>query len=118
MRYFISIIITIIILTSCKIKESSVKEVKSSVMEQPTTKNKAEKDIILQGVLRMQGMTTYQYGTHILKTKKKSYALRSKDIDLDTFISKSVEIMGQKIEGYPVSGGPDYIKVVSIKEKK
>lgn len=101
-----------LLLTSCKTKETVVEQEKNSSTETTT------KQITLSGILRPQGMTTYQYGTHVLKANGKTYALKSKSINLGDFIEKSVEITGDKIDGYPISGGPEYINVTSIKEKK
>jgi hypothetical protein len=73
-----------------------------------------------RGIIQLQGITTYQYGTHVLVDKDGDtiYALRSEGIDLDGYRDKKVKIVGIKIEGYPVDGGPDYLKVRSIKIEK
>jgi hypothetical protein len=73
------------------------------------SKNKGE--IKVSGTIQKQGITTYQYGTHTIAT----YALKSKSIDLDNYINQEVTIYGNKIEGYPVSGGPEFIEVTTIK---
>jgi hypothetical protein len=70
------------------------------------------------GTIQKQGITTYQYGTHVLidNTGKTTYALGSDDVDLDKFINKKINrICGRKVKGYPVDGGPDYIVVSNIK---
>lgn len=67
--------------------------------------------IEVNGVIQKQGVTTYQYGTHVIS----GYALRSSSIDLDDYINQNVTIVGYKIVGYPVDGGPDYIEVEQIK---
>ena len=63
------------------------------------------------GILQKQGITNYQYGTHILA----GYALRSNVIVLDDYVNQNVTIIGRKIEGYPLSGGPEYLEVTHIK---
>jgi len=69
------------------------------------------------GVIKAQGFTTYQYGTHILTDGAGNtiYALRSSSVALDNYIGKNVEIKGHKVKGYPVDGGPKYIDVSKVK---
>jgi hypothetical protein len=68
----------------------------------------------IEGTLLEQGFTTYQYGTHTLG----SYALRSSTVKLDDYVDQEVEVIGRKVEGYPVEDGPDLIEVEQIKRKK
>jgi hypothetical protein len=68
----------------------------------------------IEGTLQEQGFTTYQYGTHTLG----NYALRSSTVNLDDYVNQEVEVIGRKVEGYPVDGGPDLIEVEHIKVKK
>ena len=63
------------------------------------------------GKIQQQGMTTYQYGTHVMA----GYALRSGTIDLDKYIGQTVTLVGYRIEGYPIDGGPDFLEVEKIK---
>lgn len=72
----------------------------------------------LSGTLEATGITSYQYGSHTLTTEDTFYALRSEKIDLSQFEGKTVSLEGEKVEGYPVDGGPDYIEVNNIKEKE
>jgi len=44
------------------------------------TKNLATDQIELTGIIREQGVTTYQYGTHILTSNDMTYALRRKQL--------------------------------------
>lgn len=69
------------------------------------------KRIEIIGTIQKQGITTYQYGTHTIS----GYALRSSSITLDDYINQNVTVIGYKIDGYPVDGGPDYIEVEEIK---
>lgn len=69
----------------------------------------------LEGVIAVQGITTYQYGTHTLTTDTEFFALRSETVDLEQFINQNVVIRFEKISGYPVDGGPDYLEVLEVK---
>lgn len=66
------------------------------------------------GTLEKQGMTTYQYGTHVISNGSVTYALRSQKINLDLYKGKTVEILGTKIEGYPIESGPEYLEVEKV----
>ncbi|RMF01783.1 MAG: hypothetical protein D6772_04330 [Bacteroidetes bacterium] len=68
----------------------------------------------IEGTLAAQGFTSYQYGTHTLG----GYALRSSTIDLDQYVDLQVEVIGRKVDGYPLEGGPELIEVERIKVKK
>ena len=69
----------------------------------------------LTGLLKKQDYTTYQYGSHTLTTGSATYALTSKAVNLDRYLNRTVIITGDKIVGYPVDGGPEYIDVKTIK---
>ena len=73
--------------------------------------NSNPNDIEATGVLRTQGITTYQYGSHVLG----EYALRSSSVNLDDFVDQTVTIVGEKIDGYPVDGGPDFLEVSEVR---
>jgi hypothetical protein len=83
----------------------------------PADSNPKEK-VSITGIIQKQGMTTYQYGTHVLcnKNGKTFYALKSETIRLDDYIGKTVEVQGQLLNEYPVEGGPPYVDVTHIKE--
>lgn len=68
----------------------------------------------LTGQLKPLGMTAFQYGTHLLKTQTKLYALKSSTLKLNDYIDKSVTIKGTKVPGYPLEGGPELIQVSEI----
>lgn len=70
----------------------------------------------LTGILKKAGMTAFQYGTHLLRSGGTTYALESKGLRLDRFVGKNVSITGQKVNGYPLEGGPELIRVKSIEE--
>lgn len=67
--------------------------------------------IEVTGTIQKQGITTYQYGTHVIA----EYAVRSGTIDLDNYLDQVITIIGTKIDGYPVDGGPEYLEVTEVK---
>jgi len=71
--------------------------------------------VTASGTLQKLGMSTFQYGTHLLKTENKTYALKSGSINLDTYLDRKVTIKGKKVVGYPVDGGPELIDVTLVK---
>jgi hypothetical protein len=79
-----------------------------------------QESVTAEGTIQKQGMTTYQYGTHVLKdsNKKTLYALTSKSQKLDSFVGKHVKITGTLVDGYPVDGGPKYMEVTAVEEIK
>ena len=67
-----------------------------------------------RGLLEKRGITTYQYGTHVISDTKKTYALRSELVVLDAYVGKTVTVKGVKIPGYPVDGGPEFLEVSEV----
>lgn len=67
------------------------------------------------GVIKKQGVTSYQYGTHTITNSSNFYALKSDNYNLDTYINQTVTIIGETISGYPLNGGPYYLNVVEVK---
>ncbi len=61
-------------------------------------------------------ISSWQYGTHTIRNEDFFYALTSENIDLQEYEGQSVTIKAKKIEGYPVDGGPEYLKVEEIKK--
>ena len=75
-----------------------------------------ENSMEITGTIQEQGITSYQYGTHTITTvNDEYYALKSDAVDLNDYIDKEVTIIAEKIEGYPLSGGPDYLLVLEVK---
>ncbi|MEP6261417.1 MAG: hypothetical protein ABJ092_07555 [Gillisia sp.] len=72
--------------------------------------------IEVEGTIEAIGMTSWQYGTHTLTNDEDFYALRSKTVKLDQYEGKTVTIVAQKIDGYPVDGGPEFLEVLRIKD--
>jgi hypothetical protein len=70
--------------------------------------------IKVAGQVEKMGMTTFQYGTHLLKASNKTYALKSSSIKLDKYVGKQIKVTGLKVAGYPVDGGPELIDVTLI----
>ncbi|WP_165499827.1 hypothetical protein [Pedobacter frigidisoli] len=60
------------------------------------------------------GITTYQYGTHIINYGGKPYALKSSSVNLDIYVDKQVQIKGTKVSGYPLENGPELIEVTQV----
>ncbi|MFD2518201.1 hypothetical protein [Salinimicrobium flavum] len=77
-----------------------------------TTTGKME----ITGTIEQQGITSYQYGTHTLTNEETFYALKSETVNLDDYLDREVTVVAEKIEGYPVDGGPDYLLVLELKE--
>lgn len=82
-----------------------------------SVENKPAQGVTASGLLLEQGVSTYQYGTHVLNDKdgKTIYALKSETIKLNMYIGKQVELQGIPVEGYPLEGGPEYLEVIKIK---
>lgn len=77
------------------------------------TEFRVTKDI---GTIQKQGITTYQYGTHVLldDSGQTSYALKSDKLNLDDYVNKLVEVKGHLVKDYPVDGGPEYLDVTRV----
>jgi len=82
-----------------------------------TSMKQAEKTgtVTVSGTIEKLGMTTFQYGTHVIKADNKTYALKSETINLDTYSGKNVTVKGKKVAGYPVDGGPELVDVTLVK---
>ena len=72
-------------------------------------------EIHVTGVLATQGITTYQYGSHVIANDESFYALRSDVVDLDAHVGDTVTVTGYLLTGYPVDGGPLYLEVERIR---
>ncbi len=77
---------------------------------------KSSDNMKITGKLQPRGITSYQYGTHIINSKDKVYALKSKKISLEDYEGETVTITGKKVEGYPLEGGPVLLEVLKLKE--
>jgi hypothetical protein len=74
-------------------------------------------NVSLDGTIEKLGMTTFQYGTHLLKADGKSYALKSDVVDIDSYVGKSVILEGKRVAGYPLENGPELIDVSRLTVK-
>lgn len=101
--------ITLLIL----IKTCSSKADNPSSMENSSSSSSSME---ITGTIEAMQMTTWQYGTHTLKNDTDFYALRSGDVDLSQYEGQTVTVTGNKIEGYPVDGGPEFLEVTAVKE--
>lgn len=81
-----------------------------------TTKIQNDHLMEITGIIKTIEMSSWQYGTHTISNNQNFYALTSDKIDLKTYQGKTVKIKAEKIPGYPVDGGPEYLKVHEIKE--
>ena len=80
-----------------------------------TCSSTTNNSVTVTGTIEQQGITSYQYGTHTISGEGIFYALKSETIDLDQYLEKEVTIKAEKIEGYPVDGGPDYLLVLEVR---
>lgn len=69
----------------------------------------------VSGTVKELQMSTFQYGTHTIKDENAFYALKSTHVDLGQYSDKEVTVFGEKVEGYPLSGGPVLLEVVKVK---
>jgi hypothetical protein len=100
MKKALVLVLSVVIagLSSCSIVKSS------SISE----------DVTLTGTIQEMGMTTFQYGSHKIKSADKTFALKSSKVQLADFTDKAVTLKGTKVVGYPIEGGPELIEVSSI----
>lgn len=70
--------------------------------------------VILTGKVTRIEMSTFQYGSHMIETKDKSYALSTTEVQLKDYENKFVTIKGEKVKGYPLEGGPELIRVSEV----
>ena len=76
----------------------------------------AANQLQVTGTIQEQGMTSYQYGTHTLTNSETFYAIKSDSVELDQYLNQRVTVTAEKVEGYPVDGGPEYLRILSIEE--
>lgn len=76
----------------------------------------AKNTIKATGTIEATGITSYQYGSHTLKNDNETYALKSETIELEDYEGERVTIIGKKVEGYPLEGGPILLEVLEVQE--
>lgn len=81
-----------------------------------STRNVSDNQNLIQlsGKIEKLEVSGFGYGSHLINSDRKMYALTSKDIDLNKFVGKAVIAKGKKIDGYPLEGGPDYIEIIQV----
>lgn len=67
-----------------------------------------------KGTVKKPQVTSYMYGTHTISNEGQTYALKSSTVNLDNYINKTITIKGEKIKGYPIDGGPEFIDVKEV----
>ena len=87
----------------------------SSCSNKTTTSDK-NYDVKTEGTIKAVEMTVYQYGSFILvdSSSKTTYALKSENISLNSFLDKKVLVQGDLVAGYPVDTGPEYLDVKTL----
>jgi len=78
-------------------------------------KKEKTEQIEVTGIIKIQGATTYQYGTQTITNSSNFYALKSDTYNLDTYVNQTVTIIGESISGYPFNGGPYYLNVIEVR---
>ena len=73
--------------------------------------------IQITGTLEPIGLTSFQYGSHILIREDSLFAIQSSEIDLAEYEFKTVIITGYEVEGYPIENGPMLIEVDALELK-
>ena len=68
----------------------------------------------ISGTIEKLGMTTFQYGSHLIKSGNRTYALKSNKVNLNSFMSEEVRLKGTRVEGYPIENGPELIDVTEV----
>ncbi|WP_293783070.1 hypothetical protein [uncultured Pedobacter sp.] len=99
MKKILGLALFIAVISGC----SSIKDTKDTT------------SVTASGTIQKLGMSTFQYGTHLLKAGNKTYALKSATVNLDTYLDKKVTVKGKKVEGYPIDGGPELVDVTLVK---
>lgn len=71
-----------------------------------------------RGIIKEQGNTTYQYGTHVLTddTGQVVFVLTSDKKKLDNYLDKKVEVKGYLKKDLKLKG-PDWMEVTKVKEE-
>ena len=73
--------------------------------------------IAAEGRIEAAGMTTWMYGSHVLVSAAGEirYALKSASLELSRWEGERVRLQGVPVSGYPVDGGPPYLRVIEVK---
>lgn len=74
-------------------------------------------EIVVTGVVKPLQVASWQYGSYLLVNRQSGqrYALTGQSVDLSEHVgSGPVTVRGNFVDGYPVDGGPPYIRVFSV----
>lgn len=87
--------------------------------DEPPVSEAAGEAVVAEGTVQKQGMTAYQYGTHVLTGENGNllFALQSDTVTLDDYVGKRVTLHGIRVSGYQngaVEGDPDLLEVTRI----
>jgi len=68
------------------------------------------------GIVKAWHCNYHMYGTHKLESNTGGvlFALTSSSVNLDDYEGVYVEVIGKRIDGYPVDDGPEYIEVHTV----
>ncbi len=70
-----------------------------------------------KGVVERQGITTYQYGSHVLVQDNNRYVLVSDRVDLDQYLNQEVTVFAKRIDAKELpEKGPDLYEVKRVRE--
>jgi hypothetical protein len=79
-----------------------------------TTINVKTDVMVETGKLQRQGMTTYQYGTHVLNTNSGlQIVMKSSTVSLDQYVGKYVTVTATNLH-YQVEDGPALYDATSV----
>lgn len=73
-------------------------------------------EIEFTGTIKQIKASYYQYGSYSISNEGTFYALKCDRVDLNNYLNQEVTILAKKIEGYPLEGGPIYLRVLEVKD--
>jgi hypothetical protein len=102
MKHLCCVLLLVFALSSCK-KGKALPEVNEGAA------------VTVIGTVQVLQASCFMYGTHTITNIDQYFALKSSTINLNDYNGKNVVLTGNKITGYPVDGGPEFIEVKSVK---
>jgi len=89
----------------------------SSCATTQRTTHQSRYERTITGAVKPAGMTSFMYGSHLLYDDRgrMTYALTSDQVELSHYEGEWVEVSGDTVDGYPVDGGPPYLRVEQIR---
>jgi hypothetical protein len=72
--------------------------------------------VMVAGRIEPAQMTSFMYGSHLLydQSGRLTHALTSDGVDLSEYEGQQVIVRGVPVDGYPVDGGPPYLRVTDV----